>query len=156
MPELQITSGSEWRKENSEGILLQLPSGKVARIRSIDVSLMLKLGRIPDQLTQQIVDAVFGDERGKPMDFDIKTPERMKMFLSLMDGIVETCFILPRIVKVVTTEDEITVDDVEIQDKMFLFQLLNRPASALATFPEKQVDDVASVDSQPGHEAEAE
>ena len=38
---------------------MSAPQGE-ARIRSINIALLLKLGRIPDSMTQQVIDAVFG------------------------------------------------------------------------------------------------
>lgn len=141
---LQVTSGVEWRKAR-ESAILKLPSGRVVEARAVSFFYLLKLGRIPDQLTTQVIDHVFGSA---DLVFDLKKPKNLQAFLELLDAVCESCLVNPRVVKEAKADDEITVDDVIEADKMFLYKLINRPASELATFREEQEGDVANLDNE--------
>lgn len=130
---MTATSGKEWRKE-WEGVEITFPSGKVIEIRPVTSELLFKLGRIPDALTPLVINSINGSGS---FEFDTNDAENFKTFLQLLDGIAETAFVNPRIVKEPAADDEIAIEHVAFGDKYFLLQFLNQPTSALREFRDK-------------------
>jgi hypothetical protein len=146
---MTVTSGKEWRKER-ESVELTFPGGFTAAIRPVTSELLFKLGRIPDALTPLVINSINGSGT---FDLDTDKPENFQAFLKLLDGIAETAFVSPKIVKEPAADDEISIDDLAFADKFFLMQFLNQPSSVLREFRAKQIRDVESVDAGAGHES---
>lgn len=145
---MTVTSGKAWRRDYEEGVELTFPSGNVASIRPISVDLLFILGKIPDGLTSIVMKALTS---GEGFNFDLSDPESYRLYRQLLDGVAEAAFVNPRIVKEPVADDEVMVNAIDVQDKDFLMQFFNQPASALHTFREQQKRDVESMAVEPEH-----
>lgn len=135
---LQITHASEWK----QGEVVQLPSGKVARLKKPDVlSLITVDGKIPDALGPVLLGASKGQEI--TAEFTI---ESLSGLIPLLDKITKACFIEPRVVDN-PGPDELGTDDISTADKMWLFQswAFGGAGQAAATFPPKQNGSMATL-----------
>lgn len=66
------TSAKAWRKQSQEGELLRLPgSGNIARVRRPGLSAMVaRAGKVPNQLSEQVVRFHTGEQRDAKNDSD--------------------------------------------------------------------------------------
>lgn len=151
------TPAIEWRKPREVGFKIQLPSGKVARIRPITSALLYKLGRVPDALTSFVMEG-FDDAVEDPVAETSRiAQDNPEAWNTYVDGIVETAFVYPRIVENPSADDEISIEDVEDGDKEYVVSVVFTPASQLAIFLERQSQgSVESVDTQQAHQPETE
>jgi hypothetical protein len=142
---MTVTSGKQWRKRREEGVEIQFPTtGNVARIRPLDLEFFIEQGRLQNLLESAVFESLTEKE------ITAFTDEEMSAFnvtLGFLNQIVTHCFVLPKIVKDPTADDEISISDVTMDEKWFLFNLLVRPMQALDSFRPKQADNVGSVAS---------
>ena len=111
-----VTLGSQWRQPREAGVPIRLPSGNVASIRSVGLDLVIRLGRVPDVLTPVIVDVVKGQGEGD-LAGALHTMKDVQAVMEFLNAVVELCFVEPRIVDKPQAEDEISLGDVDWDDK---------------------------------------
>jgi hypothetical protein len=70
--------------------------------------------------------------------------------MTLINAVCRAAFVQPRIVDEPATDDEITIDDVTIIDRYFVFQLATQPAEVLRTFMFPAAGAVATVPDSEG------
>lgn len=128
-----ITSTKEWKKSSgAEAAPITVPSGNVALVRNPGMKLFLKEGMIPNSLLT-IVQTSIDANQGKTManvQQDLKanaTPEQMQDILKLMDAVTIYCVVEPKVAPVPLVgeerdEDILYVDEVDLEDKMFIMQ----------------------------------
>lgn len=131
MDELQPTEGREWRAPREKGITVKLPSGHVARLRPVGLDLLVRVGYVPSILGSYIIDMI---ERGKGELPKEATLDDEKEWFRFLDCLVELAFVSPKVVKDPQADDEISVDDVELGDKMEIWKLLGAPARELVSY----------------------
>lgn len=128
-----ITTAAQWKS----GEIVQLPSGKVAKLRRPDaLSLLLHNGRLPDALGPLI----FGGKNEEAGVAEIElTPESLTALVPILDQLAVACFVEPRVVEPARSEksagpgDEVLVpSDIAFNDKLFLFQWVFGEAGTLA------------------------
>lgn len=144
MGELIVSKASDWK----QGEVVQLPSGKVARLKKPDViNLILANGRIPDVF----MPILFGKDARQGQSADIElTPELLQDMLPMMNTIIQVCFVEPRIVDN-PDENTLGVNDVAWADKLWVFQwVFGGQGHAAATFPRQQAGNVATVSNGNG------
>lgn len=141
----KVTAASDWRKPREEGYIMELPSGKVVRIRPINMATLLKLGKVPQGLVAVAIKVIMGEDTELPAPQSL---EDVQTYLKYYDAICESCLVYPKVVAQPTKDDEITLEDISSQDKVWLAGWLNRPAAELQSFCEKQASNVDSVDSK--------
>lgn len=130
---LKPTPAVQWRQAN-EGKVVELPSGLAARVRPVSADVFVKLGKVPDALTPVITQAILG----AGLELKVEKFEDVKTTLQLLDAICELCFVEPKVaVGREPTENEITLDDIPLEDKFALLELFMMPASKLASFRPK-------------------
>lgn len=142
MAEQQPTSGREWRAPREQGLTVALPSGHVARIRPVGMDLVVRVGYIPGVLSNFIVQMI---ETGKG---DLPTTANLdeeKEWFRFLDCLVELAFVSPKVVASPQAEDEISIDDVELADKMAIWRVLGAPARALVSYFQSQEERLSSV-----------
>jgi hypothetical protein len=138
METLPVTSGSQWRKNREEGELIQLPySGYLVRIRTVRPDALLRLGKIPQVLTTLMLDLIY--DRGEDDQFEkfLTTPEDQQEAINMLDSLKIVCtagLISPKIVDEPVGDDEITIEDMDLGDRSFIFRLVFAPAEALSRF----------------------
>lgn len=151
-----ITSGRAWRQPREEGFVKALPSGNVARLRPVDMSALLASGEIPDILTplavSTIMDGADTEKLANPEDLAEHTSEMIRFF----NLVCKAAFLEPRIVDDPQGDDEISIEDVELQDRSFVYALATQPAEVLRTFRLRETPDVDPVSDGQDDGTEAE
>lgn len=113
--ELKLTPASSWG-DNTE--LVELPSGKVAKLRRLNVLMMLERGGddVPNFLKVYMLRKIKGQKvSNNPMDGveDAREAVRMIAFLA------KQVFAYPRLVDVVQADDEVCIDAISEVDLSF-------------------------------------
>lgn len=140
------TSAADWRKGREEGVLFHFPSGRLARVRTMNMNTFIRMNKIPEILTTIVESALKGE-----LDFENATLEQMADLQDVYDIYCETCFIEPVVVmkEITDPNTQILAEDIADIDKQTLFNFLGAPASMLAEFRPYQTDDVDDLGSQP-------
>jgi hypothetical protein len=152
MTEQQPTSGVEWRKMREQGVLVELPSGFNARLRSISFETVLLADNIPEPIAKAIAEIMLG----KDEDIKLDSIEDIKNGIKFGQIVCKTCFVSPKIVDNPTADDEISVEDLITEDINFVTRLLYEPAAKMAIFhpgesEEMETPAVGTVDVATGH-----
>lgn len=146
--ELTITPAAEWNRVR-EGVVLRLPSGRVARLRAISFELMVRLGRIPDGMVPIVADILTGQRDDLPQ---ANTLEALKDRIAFLDAMTMTAFVEPRVVDSDPVPDgAVHIDAIEQADKEVVFALLNAPLRELERFRDEQEGAVEPVGAPEGH-----
>lgn len=168
MPEetLQITPASEWGKKKQapadRGFICELPSGSVVRVlRTMDMMALLRAGKIPNPLAgivQSMIDKGNTDFSGALKASASKDGNRAaQQLLDLLDAtwmraVIEPEFDAPEPMKKDEThqqymdrlalwepeEGKISIFDVDLNDKYFVFAVAQGGAADLARFRAEQ------------------
>lgn len=142
------TAGRDWRTLREEGWLQSLPSGNVVRLRPVDLPTMLAHGKIPDLLTPIVGEMIFG-KADKPLE---EKPEQAIELVELMTLVCTAAFLEPRIVDNPEADDEIHIEDVDFEDRGYVYTLVTQPTRVLYSFRRQQERDV---DDLPDDETDA-
>ena len=146
---LKPTTAAQWKAKAQEGYELQVPSGNVALVRPVGMQAFLDKGLIPNSLREIAMEAIKGKKAPKLKTDDLDE-EQIANMMQLFDDVTVYCVLQPEVVSVPLwqnldpdedyfSEDEakvgqpvpykrreeidaLWVDDVDIQDKMFIFQ----------------------------------
>lgn len=149
----RATSGVVWRAAREQGYLKQLPSGNWARLRPVSPDLLLSTGDLPDMLTPLVVKMVFEGSDGQEVD-RLTDPQQMISqaadTVQLFNTVCRLAFLAPRIVDDPQAEDEISIEDIDLADRGFVFQLVTQPAEVLRRFRLEPAGDVAAVSDGQG------
>jgi hypothetical protein len=121
-----------------------LPSGDTVVLRGVGFDTLLLTDRVPDFLTPLVVNAVNGSQVPLPsVEEDVEKTKEMAQFINL---VCELAFVSPRIVPTPQAEDEISMDDLDMIDKRFVFfNVLGKPTRWLNSFRHEQAQDVGGV-----------
>lgn len=166
--EPQVTPASQWRTQTKEGFVTELPSGNFARIRrTMDLFDLLKNGQIPNPLAARIKDMLNSKGGGLP-DLSQGEGDQGEAVTQMMDLVARQCvatFVEPRVeVKPddwdpeaidpdtkekkgewEPSEGAISIDDLTIQDRMFVFAFAQGMALDLSAFRGQPAAPVAPV-----------
>lgn len=138
------TPVSGWKK-SSEGILVRVPSGNTALIRTPGIEVFLTQGVIPNALMPLITDSM---KRGAaPKDDDLAAmmgnPEMVAQIVEMANAVCVYCCLDPKVEPVpeegVGRDPELLyVDEVDFNDKMYIFSVAVGGTSDLEKFREEQ------------------
>lgn len=146
MDKLPVTSGFEWRRNREEGELIQLPySGKMVRLRTVRPDQLLRLGKIPNPLAAMMVDIIYGRMDSEKMDNFLSLGEDVQAAMDMLESLRVVCtaaLVDPKIVENPTQPNEISMDDLELNDRSYIFRLTFVSAEALKTFRYEPPTDV--------------
>jgi hypothetical protein len=137
------TSASQWGSSRLQGVLVELPSGNTARIRrQVDLMVMLKTGQIPNPLAGIIHEMIRSGAKDFPKDKMDEKP--INQMLQMVEDICVKVFIEPRVEappqdlvdreEFQPSEGAISVDDLTVQDKFFVFQFVQGGSKDLEPF----------------------
>jgi hypothetical protein len=144
---LPVTSGSEWLKNREEGELVQLPySGRLVRVRTVRPDMLLRQGKIPNPLATLMVNMIYS--KGGELDAFLNDQENIDAAMEMLESLRVVCtagLVAPRIVDDPVGDDEISIDDIELPDRSFIFRLVFVRADALKNFRYKPPTDVEIV-----------
>lgn len=165
MEELRPTTVADWKKDATGiGLLhdLKLPSGKVAQCRRVGIETFLKLGMIPNSLASVIQRQISKAQKGAQVDdqeFELELmkmledPSKLGEIVELADSVTLFCVVQPKLQKAPEDpadrqDDKLYVDEVDLEDKMYIFSWAVGGPEDLATFRAELAGDVGDV--QPG------
>lgn len=143
----EVSTVAGWKKK-AQGADLELPSGEVCLARNVGMQVFLERGLIPNSLMPIIRQALVGEEPDLKMD-DI-SEEQIKEMMDLFDAATVLCVVEPKVHRVprdgegepVPIEDrdpdKLFVDEVDFEDKQFIFQWVVGGTRDLERFREEQ------------------
>lgn len=117
---LQVTSGEEWRRPREKGISVELPSGNVARLRRVSLMTFIRQGKIPKPLAGLVHKMITGPKKQRVAKL-LNNLDDVKAFATMVEAICTEAFVMPRIGEEPLSEGEISIDDVDSDDQMFVF-----------------------------------
>jgi hypothetical protein len=147
------TTAREWKQKR--GADLPVPSGNVALVRLLGPEVLMRKGSMPDSLLP-IVEAAVREGKGMPpqkMAELASDPEKLDEILVLIDHVVVEAVIEPRVAPAPENEDDrrpdvLYVDEVEWEDKIFIFNFVVGGTRDLETFRKQQAAALASMGGQ--------
>jgi len=153
----KVTSAKVWRTPRNQGEVIELPSGKVARIRSVALDSLIAQGEIPDLLSPLASQTLWREMTFEDIAEDGKLA---KGYIELINAVLPAAFLEPKIVAPEDldeeSDDEITLADLAWVDKTHVFQLVLLPTEALESFRKEQERDVESLSDSESQSDEAE
>lgn len=157
-PKSRITSASDWKSNARTPVELELPSGNICLAINKGMKVFLSEGNVPNSL-MDIVQGAIAEGEGKGQKKLAEAAEDTKVLgdmIHMMDGIVVSCVMQPDIAPVPLKEDGtwdeaakdpslLYVDEVELEDKMFIFQWCVGGTTDIAQFRKEFASAVESV-----------
>lgn len=129
----QVTPVSQW-KQKKEPVPLELPSGNTCLVRPVGMQAFLKQGFIPNSLLGIVQAGLKAGETGKPAEIDtdalmaeaLADPEKLQDIFDIADSVTVYCVVEPPVHPIpednLREEDKLYVDELDLDDKMFIFQ----------------------------------
>lgn len=146
------TPASSWKKKGSEGILIRVPSGNVARIRTPGIEVFVTQGTIPNGLMPMITASM--KRGGPPKDDDLakmlEDKEMLQQIIDLSSAVTVHCCLDPVVLPVPEEgverdPDALYVDEVDFNDRMYIFGVAVGGTSNLEQFHRQQAALMESV-----------
>lgn len=148
-----VTTAKDWKGRANQAVELDLPSGNTALVRNPGMQAFLQAGIVPNELMGIIMSAIEKEEMPdlESMQTD---PEKLKSVLTLFDNILVYCVVEPAVLPVPTEgvtrdEDLLYVDEVDMEDKMFIFQYAVGGTKDLEKFRAEQAAALVGVPAKP-------
>lgn len=155
------TSASTWKKKTVGGTLFTVPSGNTAILRTPGMQVFMTQGIIPNALMPYIQEAMRKGQAPSKEDMSniMDDPEKLKQLMDLTDAVTINCCVDPK-VEPIPMDDEgnvipigdsrrddetLYVDEVEMEDKMFVFNIAVGGTSDLTKFREGLDANVAAL-----------
>lgn len=163
-----VSSPQDWkRKVGGKAITnVQLPSGVVVKVKRISIPKLLSEGVFPDTLARLITEKLDGDKKGqKSDDVDVSSllgnQEQLEALFTAMDKMTLMTVVEPKVLSNVDDEgnkiadedrdeEAIYVDEIELDDKVFLFQYSVGGTKELEPFRAELDTAVGSLEDQQG------
>lgn len=159
-PLANVTSAAEFRRVREQGEVITLPStGRKVRMRVVKPSHLLRLGKIPDPLSDLVVKILFGPITTAEYDAFFSLDERKGHALDMVESLRVVCtaaLLEPRIVDNPQADDEIHIDDLEDGEQRQIFDLALLEATGLSRFRERQEATLDTVAENEGDAQQAE
>ncbi len=137
----KVTSAAEWRTAKLKGVVIELPSGHVVKVtRTLDLTSLVKQGHIPNPLAG-LVNKMISTGGALPPGEELSS-EAVNQMIDLVNINVAKCMIEPKCVVPPEDaeegwepeEDAISVEEMELSDRMFIFSFAQGAASDLQQF----------------------
>ena len=156
----QVTSASAWRKASAfEPAPLELPSGNVCMIRVPGPQAFLTQGLVPNTLLPLVQESIDRAQKGKTMTEKdevkmlgemLQDPDRLRQVFEMADAVAVYCVIDPPLLPVPPANedrdpDALYVDEVDLDDKMFIMDVAMGGSKDLEQFrskPRPGLDDI--------------
>ncbi|MGX9924104.1 DUF7391 family protein [Streptomyces sp. NPDC002248] len=145
------TSPKEWKKNQS--IPMELPSGNYLRIRRMSMQTLMATGKMPNRLMsimKSAVDKGQGIDENKLAGEAIDDPKLLQDMVKFYDDLTMMMAVEPVIHPVPPTEqdradDLLYVDEIDDEDKAFLFQYISGGVTDAESFRQQSQADLAAV-----------
>ncbi len=146
----QVSSVSSWKKK-AEGTIMTFPSGNVARVRNPGLQAFLREGMVPNGLLPIVQTAIDKHVAPTPQEM-MQRPQALAETLELMESITMYCVLEPKIHPTplpgeARDPELLYVDEVDIEDKVFVFQLVGGGTSDLERFRRERSESLAALQS---------
>lgn len=120
------TTAKDWKGRANQAVELELPSGNTALIRNPGMQAFLQAGIVPNELLGVIMSAIDTNEMPDLQQM-AEDPDNLQRVLTLVDNVTVYCVVEPPVeatpAKGVERDEEVLyADEVDINDKMFIFQ----------------------------------
>jgi hypothetical protein len=156
------TSAADWKK-SAAGYPLEVPSGNTALVKRVGLQAFVKEGIIPNSLMPMVTKAINTgtfDTKEELGDIDAA---KLNDIMKLYDAVTVECVIQPRVIPAPVDEDgdvipfslreeteDLYVDEVDFNDKVFIFQFVTGGTSDVASFRAEQDAVVDSLRTEQG------
>lgn len=118
-----------------------LPSGLTVKLRDVTMTDLMFTGRLPDSIMKMMTDAADGGAQ----EFDLETlAKNTTEFNQMLNTLVEVSLVEPKIGDV-ADEEHILLAEIPSDDKLDIFQFLNRGAEQLSSFREGEKQPVEAI-----------
>jgi hypothetical protein len=146
-PAPKPTPASQWKKA-SAGVPLEVPSGNTALVRNSGMQVFLTKGLIPNSLLPIVRQAMSGKQ--PEINLEEITEDQLQDMITLFDAVVVHCVVEPRVLPIPAEDnmrlaDVLYVDEVDFDDKMFIFQWVVGGTRDLEQFRKEQAASLESV-----------
>ena len=128
-----------WRASRLHDI--DLPSGLPATVRDVTMTDLLMTGKLPASFVDMAEEAAGNGDSG--MDLK-KLAKNGPEFAAMLDALVSIALVTP-LIGDVADDAHITLAELPNDDKMAIFNFVNREVTALQSFREGQDEPVAAV-----------
>jgi hypothetical protein len=129
-PPAEVSAAAQRRSygfTRSEEADLELPSGSLVRYRKLNKGMLLKLNllEVLDGFTPELLADMRSDDQGTANEAAVKAladPANNAKIFGPIDRVIAASVVIPAVVLVgPTTEDQVNVDDIELEDKVAIF-----------------------------------
>lgn len=154
---LKPSSISDFKKKRSA--TMELPSGMIAKLRNPGgMRVFMGNGTIPNSLMPVVKETLDGNkadgvEVAQQTLADVDEAMIADM-MRMMDSIAVACFVEPKVFNTPENEDDreddkLYADEVDDEDKMFIFRWVSGGTSDVEQFRQEQAGNVAALAGQP-------
>lgn len=149
------TSASEWKKGSAVSPLvdLEVPSGKVCQVRPVGMEAFLTAGLIPNSLMAIVKAGMTAADNREEVIEDLTNDvsgEQLVDMIRMFDAVTCHVVVQPRVHPVPENEegrddDLLYVDEVDVNDKFFIFNFAVGGTRDLERFRQQQEDAMGTV-----------
>jgi hypothetical protein len=154
-PSKKPTTVAAWKKSALSNEPIEMPSGNFLRIKRVGLQAMMSMGMVPNSLMAFAQKAVAKGEGKQGIDDDqlvdlVQDEEKVREIGRFMDNVACFTAVEPTIAPlpeagVERDPDQLYVDDVSEEDKMFLFQLATGGTADVESFRAEHAATMAAV-----------
>lgn len=150
-----VSSKESW-KAGRRGTPVEVPSGNTCLVQNPGMQVFMEQGFIPNSLLAIVQESMETGNAPNLTTEDLDM-EKMKDMLTFMDAVVCFCVLEPKVLPVPKyddgtlqplherDEDQLYVDEVDMEDKSFIFQLAMGGTRDLERFRQEQAAAMASL-----------
>jgi hypothetical protein len=147
------TDIGEWKKSSSTFTTLTVPTGKNMRVKRVALETLIAAGKVPNSLLPMMRNASKGQKT--EVNQDNVTEQQIVEMLALMDSVVCDISVQPKVHPAPADElerrdDLLYVDELESQDKGFLFQWAVGGTSDVAKFRDQLSERMGALSASEG------
>ncbi len=122
-----------WKKVKNKFFELVLPSGQKVKVCHPHIFDLVKLGVLPSGILQKVFKMSMFVENQK-LDISKAEDEDLQILMTVIDKFVLYAVLEPKIVVSNPKEDEIEINDIPTEDKMYIFSRLTGSEEGLPEF----------------------
>ena len=130
---------AEWRASRIHD--LELPSGLTIKLRDVTMTDLMLTGKLPDAMMDLAQDASSGGKESIDLKAMAKSGAEFKQML---DALIRLCVVEPALADV-GDDEHLCLADFNGDDKMAIFNFVNRGVETLHSFREGEAEPVAVV-----------
>lgn len=123
-PDKPVSTAAQWKK-SAEGYELEVPSGNVALVRRPGMLAFLQAGILPNSLTKIVKEKMGSKGDDVEIDREALGELTFEEMIEAYDAVTLYCVVQPELHPVPEGERDpslLYVDEVDMDDKMFIFQ----------------------------------